>query len=111
MQIQIVVRRINQAPGDIGAVVGGALQIGQKIGKHKTRLHTAPSLLHPQNMSGAQLFLQLVNHLLQGLHIHGCFQIPLPEGVKGHIQYFGNSAGKHLEFFYSLFAERSLFLS
>ena len=45
MEIEIVLRRVDNAPGDVGAVVGRALKTGEKIGENKTKLNAASALL------------------------------------------------------------------
>ena len=58
MDVQIVLGHIDDAAGDIGAVVGGALQIRQQVCPHKARLDAALALPHPQDVTGTQLLLQ-----------------------------------------------------
>ena len=36
VQVQVPLRGVKDAPGDVGAVVGGALQVGQQVGPGKT---------------------------------------------------------------------------
>ena len=52
MDVQIVLGHIDDAAGDIGAVVGGALQIRQQVCPHKARLDAALALTHPQDVTG-----------------------------------------------------------
>ena len=50
MDIHTVVRGINETSRNIGAMVGGALKVGQEIRPHKARLHTTVLLLQAQNV-------------------------------------------------------------
>ncbi len=45
VKVEIVLRRIDDAPGNIGAVVGRALETGEKIGEDEAELNAAPALL------------------------------------------------------------------
>lgn len=71
VQIQIVLRRVDDAPGDVRAVVGRALQIRQQVRPDKARLDAAISLLHPQDVTRAHLLLEGVDDLLQRLDMCG----------------------------------------
>ena len=64
MKIHAVIRHIDDAPGDIGAVVRGPFQTGKQIRPYEACIHGAQSLLEPENMAGAHLLLELVDHLL-----------------------------------------------
>ena len=87
MEVQTVAGGVYHAPGDVGAVVGGALQVGEKVAPYKTGLDAAVPLLHPQDVPGAHLLLQSVDHLLQGLHLGGrrrapCRAAPPPRSAR-----------------------------
>ena len=77
MEIHHIVGGVDHTPGNVGAVVRGALQVCQQVQPGKAGVDGAVSLLQAQDMAGTQLFLQLVNHLLQRLHLGGGGQIVL----------------------------------
>ena len=105
MHIQVVVGGVDHAPGDIGAVVRGTLQIRQQVGPDKACLDAALALLHPQDMSGTQLLLQIVDDLLQRLHLPGSGHILLPEGVQRPHEDIVDRGGQHAQLPLRLVAE------
>ena len=71
VQVQIVLRGVNDTPGDVGAVVGGALEIGQEIRPDEACLDAAIALLHPENVARAHLLLEQIDDLLERLDLRG----------------------------------------
>ena len=69
VQIEVVLARVDDAAGDVGAVVGRALQVGQEVGEHKAGLNAARALLHAQDMARAHLLFERVDDLLQRLDL------------------------------------------
>ena len=81
VEIEIVLRHVDDAPGNVGAMVGCALETGEKIGENKAELDAAPALLQTPDVARAHRFLELVNDLLQRLDLSGdgaviCFKAP-----------------------------------
>ena len=64
VQVEGVLHCGDHAPGDVRAVVGRALKIGQKIGPDKARLNAAIALLHAKDVARAHRLLERVYHLL-----------------------------------------------
>lgn len=58
VQVQIAVGGVKDTPGDVGAVVGGALQVGKQVGPGKARVDGALAPLQAEDVTGAQLFLE-----------------------------------------------------
>ena len=71
VDMQAVVGHLDAAPGDVGAVVGHALQTGEQVGPDEAQLDGTLDLLQPQDVAVAQLLLQSVHHLLQRLDLCG----------------------------------------
>ena len=69
VQVEVVLTRVDDAAGDVGAVVGRALQVGQEVGEHKAGLNAARALLHAQDMARAHLLFERVDDLLQRLDL------------------------------------------
>ena len=57
--------------GDVGAVVGDALKIGQKLEKMDPKLNGAGACLQAVHMAGAELVTEQVNHFFQRLDLQG----------------------------------------
>ena len=79
--IHVVFVGVQDADGDVGAVVRGALHAVEQVGPDKAGLHTAFTLLQAGDVPVAQNGLDVVNHLLQRLHIGGGFKIILPQSI------------------------------
>ena len=62
---------VDDAAGDVGAVVGCALKVGQKIGEDKASLNAAMALLHAQDVARAHLLFERVDDLLERLDLLG----------------------------------------
>ena len=62
---------LNDAHGDVGAVVGHPLDVGQQVTEHKSQLDGALAGLEPLGVAGPDLLDQQVDGLLQGLHLTG----------------------------------------
>ena len=71
VKVEIVLRRIDDAPGNIGAVVGRALETGEKIGEDEAELNAAPALLQTPDVARAHRFLELIDDLLERLDLGG----------------------------------------
>ena len=67
VQIEIVLRGVDDAAGDVGAVVGGALEVREQIGPDEAGFDAAMPLLHPQDVARAHLLLERVDDLLERL--------------------------------------------
>ena len=76
MKVQVVAGGVNDAAGDVGAVVRGALQVRQQVRPHEARLDAALSLPPAEHVAGSHCLLQLVDDLLQGLHLPGRRETP-----------------------------------
>ena len=85
MGVHVVMVQVDDAPGNVGAVVAHPFQRGQQVRPDKTGFNTTAALLHPQNVVDAHFLLQIVNDLLQRLHPVGLFQIVVPERPEGHV--------------------------
>ena len=83
MDVHGVILKIQYAAGDIGAVVGDPLKVGQDVRPDDPGFHAAFARLHPLDVVAAQGLLQLVNDLLQRLYHGGRGHIPLGEGLHG----------------------------
>ena len=78
MGIHVVLMSIDDAHCNVGAMVRGALYIGQKIGPDKARLHTALALLQAGNVPVAQDGLDVVDNLLQRFYGASGFPVVSP---------------------------------
>ena len=58
VQVEVMRTGVDDAAGDVGAVVGCALKVGQKIGEDKASLNAAMALLHAQDVARAHLLLE-----------------------------------------------------
>ena len=88
---------VDDAACDVGAVVGGALQIRQQVAPHEARLDAALPLPHPQDVPRPHLLLQCVNDLLQRLHLPGGGRVLLPEGSQRQLQDIPHRTGQHVQ--------------
>ncbi len=83
MGIPVMVGHVHHTAGDVGAMVTDTLQGVQQVGPDKAGFDAAAALLEPQDVVDAKLFLQIVNDLLQRLHLVGGQKIVVPEGPEG----------------------------
>ena len=95
MEIEIVLRRVDNAPGDVGAVVGRALKTGEKIGENKTKLNAASALLQAPDVARAHRLLEHVDNLLERLHLGGNRAVVVLKAPEGKIEYFTDRSGEH----------------
>ena len=82
MQVEVVVARVDDAAGDVGAVVGGAFQIREQVGEDEARLDAALALLHSQDVARAHLLFERVDDLLERLDLRGDGRIMALEGLE-----------------------------
>ena len=68
------------------------LQVGQQIRPDKSGIDSAIPLLQPQDMVRTQLLLQVVDDLLQRLHLHRRAEISRHESIIGQSGDFLHSA-------------------
>ena len=71
VQVEVMRTGVDDAAGDVGAVVGCALKVGQKIGEDKASLNAAMALLHAQDVARAHLLFERVDDLLERLDLLG----------------------------------------
>ena len=88
VQVHTAVDRIDDSPNDAGAVVGGMFQVEQEVGSREA---SAYALLKTEDMEGEQLLFELLNDLLQRLHLNGSTQIIAQERGEEQLQNFGDS--------------------
>ena len=82
MQVEVVLARVDDAAGDVGAMVGCALEIRQKVGEDKACLDAALALLHSQDMARAHLLFERVDDLLKRLDLGGDGDVALLKGLE-----------------------------
>ena len=74
------------------------LQVGQQIRPDKSGIDSAIPLLQPQDMVRTQLLLQVVDDLLQRLHLHRRAEISRHESIIGQSGDFPHGAGNDGKF-------------
>ncbi len=108
MQVQVVVSGIDHAAGDIGAMVGGAFQIGKQVAPDEAHADAAFALLHALDVAVAQLVAHFVDYLFQGFHIHGHYQVIVHKSLEAVVQNFFHGGGEGGKFPGSLFRHGQL---
>ena len=93
----MVLPLLDDADGDVGAVVGYPLQVRQQIAQDKAQLHGTLSALEPVDMPGPNLVGEPVDGLLQGLHQLGGGGVVGPEAVHRSGEDFLQGPFQHLE--------------
>ena len=93
-----MLRRVDDAPGNIGAVVGRALETGEKIGEDEAELNAAPALLQTPDVARAHRFLELIDDLLERLDLGGDGAVVFLEASEGQIENFADRPGEHRKF-------------
>ena len=71
---------------DIGAMVADTLEVGQQVTPYEARFHGTGAFLQSVDMIVTQAGLDVVNDLLQGLHVVSGGQVALHEGSLGQGQ-------------------------
>ena len=97
MNVHVEVLRVDDTARDVGAVVGGAFEVGQEVRPDKAGFHTAILLLQAENVLGAHMLLEAVDDLLQGLHAVGGVEIGRGERGQCQLQNFLYRAGEGLQ--------------
>ena len=82
---ETVVCDLDHAARNVGAVVGNAFQIGQQIGKDKSKLDRAFADAESFDLVGAESDLKIVDDLLQRFHADGNLNIVMNERHQGVI--------------------------
>ena len=77
--------RIDQASCDVRAVVGASLQVCEQVEPYVACIHRTVSCLHSLYMSRSQLLLEIVDDLLERLHILCDFKIHLQIRSRGDL--------------------------
>ena len=84
--IKTVTVDLNDADRDVGTMVGNTLQIHGNIGKHKSLLDRAFSLLESADMVCLYDGIDIVDDLLKRLHSGCLIRIVCLKGIDGQIQ-------------------------
>ena len=82
------IANLNDAYADVGAVIGNPFAVGENVGEHQTGADGAFAILKPADVPVANLSGEIVDDLLQGLHMTGETIIVCLEGVHGQLQNF-----------------------
>ena len=98
VQIEIVLRGVDDAAGDVGAVVGGALEVREQIGPDEAGLDAAMPLLHPQDVARAHLLLERVDDLLERLDQLGEGDVLPLERAQREVEDLPDGGGEHVVF-------------
>lgn len=88
---------VDDAAGDVGAVVGCALKVGQKIGEDKASLNAAMALLHAQDVARAHLLFERVDDLLERLDLLGERDVLRGEGLERERKDLADGGGENGE--------------
>ena len=81
--VQVVRLAFDDTDGDVGAVVGDALEVGQQVIENKAQLNGALSRLEPVDVAHLDLLNELVDGLLQRLHLPGGHGVVGGKAVEG----------------------------
>ena len=100
MGVHVVLMGIDDAHRNVGAVIGGALYVGQQIRPYEACLHTARTLFQPGNVPVAQNGLDVVDDLLQRFHGASSFPIVTAQSIHGKTQDLGQRTAQHFHFFF-----------
>ena len=111
MDIHIVMRQIHDADGDIGAVVGHALQIGQQIRPDEAGVDGAIPLLQTLDVRRTQGVLQIVDDLFQGRDGHDGIDVTGGEGAECQLQDLPHGGYQRPHFILSGSGEGDLFFT
>ena len=101
---------VNDAAGDVGAVVGCALKVGQKIGEDKASLNAAMALLHAQDVARAHLLFERVDDLLERLDLLGERDVLRGEGLERERKDLADGGGENGELVEGAAGEREALL-
>ena len=82
---EAVVRDLDHAARNIGAVVRNAFQVGKKVGKDKAKLNGAFAETESFDLVGAESDLKIVDDLFQGLYAYGNLNVIMNERHQGII--------------------------
>ena len=88
MEIHVEGVGIYDAGGDVGAVVGDALQVGQKVRPDEAGLDAAVALLEAQDVLGAEVLFHAVDDLPKGLDAGGGIGVVIGEGLVFEAPFF-----------------------
>lgn len=89
-----MLRNINDAPGNVGAVARCAVQVGEQVRPDKAGVDGTLPLLKAEYVAGAQLFLQPAHHLGEGLYHCRVLQVVVQKGGQGQVQQLRDGAGE-----------------
>ena len=73
--MEVVVITLYHTAGNIGAMVADAFEISEEIRPDKAGFDAAAALLHPPDMASTHFLLEIINNLLQRLHLAGSLHI------------------------------------
>ncbi len=102
---------VDDAAGDVGAVVGCALKVGQKIGEDKASLNAAMALLHAQDVARAHLLFERVDDLLERLDLLGERDVLRGEGLERERKDLADGGGENGELVEGAAGEREALCS
>ena len=101
---------VDDAAGDVGAVVRGALQVRQQIRPHEARLDAARSALHAQDVARAHLLFERVDDLLERLDLLGERDVLRGEGLERERKDLADGGGENGELVEGAAGEREALL-
>ena len=92
--IEVAFFTLDNRNGNVGAVVGNALEVCEKIGKHKAVLDGAFAVLETDRMLETDIVLEIVDNLLERFDVHGKGNIVFAVCVFRNGKDFINSGNK-----------------
>ena len=110
VQVEVMRTGVDDAAGDVGAVVGCALKVGQKIGEDKASLNAAMALLHAQDVARAHLLFERVDDLLERLDLLGERDVLRGEGLERERKDLADGGGENGELVEGAAGEREALL-
>ncbi len=110
VRVKLIFIELDHGDGDVGAVVGHALEIGQQVVEDEADLQRAGARLQALDVAELKLVAEHVNMLLQRLDLIGLLQILVDKGGKGEGKDLVHCAEQHIHLMLAVFREADLFV-
>lgn len=99
---RVVLRDLDHAAADVGAVVGHTLKVGEKVGEDEAVLDGTLALLKSLDVIELDLITKIVYNLLESVDVAGSVEVVVKERLVGELEDLAYRSAEHVDLSVSL---------
>ena len=92
-----VVIYLNEIYGNVGAVVGNSLKVGEKVGENEALLNGTGLSSEPFHVTGFHFGAEIIHHLFERLHLVCKVDILCLKRLNGNVKYLFDSTEHNIQ--------------